>query len=207
MAVCVALFREQIIGLLLPIRIEVSPARPVMIAWAFTDSKDKRRKIDAKHYRLDVTCLERGPAKHVEVLVTQVGRNGVRLDHWSPMALGWADDVTQGKEPFRKVLSKGTTRICDFLMMLKPGEDTRYFYDELKKGVDHLSGFRFDEKACVKIMTAVDPNGMPNVLEPGMYHLELEVAASNVEPKSHCFEVIITQWIDGRGHAVSIRKI
>jgi hypothetical protein len=152
-AVFVALFQDRLRIWLLRAKLEVRVEPGVSIPWG---------PISAHHFRLGVSAKGSIAAEFVEILITEIWMAGEQLTWWSPMALGWTD----GNESYRDRLSGNTTRLCDFIMMVRPGPGA--------KGVLAPDGFTraipdfdFGSRAGIRIMAARTPRGGLTALLPG----------------------------------------
>ncbi len=202
-AVIVALFQDRIRARLFRAHLDIDLVSGISIP--VSTGNLPLGRIPAHHFRFGIRC--RGPAegKSVEALVTELWQNGKRQDWWSPTALNWTDR----NEPFRHVLSPNTTRLCDFLMMLQPGERTEQLIQSLGGAARKPSEFSYISTACVMVKTSVDPNGLSNLLFPAKYVFALELAAANARPVKTFFEVEFSGiWTDGPDAAeISIRSV
>lgn len=196
-AVFVALFQDRLRTVLFRARLDVRVEPGISIPWGSTP---------AHHFRLGVTPRTSVAASFVEVLVTELWVGGQRATWWSPIALGWTDSPN---EPYRKVLSGNTRRLCDFLMMLQPRADVLGLLASGDITRPIPAGFNPSLQTCVKIMTAVNPNGGLNLLFPGKCILVLELSARNAKPTRRFFEIEFDgQWsTDPNGGVISIREV
>jgi hypothetical protein len=193
-AVLVALFQDRLRALLLRARLGVRIESGVEIPWGSNA---------AYHFRLGVSCEGAIAASLVELLVTEVWKNGQPFA-WSQMALRWTD----GNAARREVLSGGTTRLCDFLMVEQPGPQAEGWMlgpGGIKRQPEE---FNFRSQAFVRIMTSVDPNGRPNALLPSTYVIGLELSAENASPTKRFFEVTFDgRWEPDPAATVSLREV
>jgi hypothetical protein len=193
----VALFQDRLRMALFRARLDLYVRPGVSISWG---------TIPAHHFRLAVESRSVIAAQFVEIVVNDIWVDGKRASWWSPMALGWTD----GNESNRELLSGNTTRLCDFLMLVKPGNAAEEAVAPSGFKRPKPPGFDFDSRACLKLMTSVPyPNDTSNVLLPGSYTLGLELAAENYPPRSYFFAVEFDGgWSsDPEAGIVSIREL
>jgi hypothetical protein len=192
-AVLVALFKDEFL------RWRRKPKLRVSIKLASPDCQKTRltymvqkevitsETADCYYFRLWVENEGKTRAERVQVFASKLLRKKADgcfqdVDSFLPMNLRW----THSNEIFTEGISPEMGRHCDLGRIVDP---------ELRKNVgEDLPTLRADETVLALILE-VQPSTMSHLVAPGVYRLELRVAAANCLPASHTLELTITgKW-------------
>lgn len=93
-------------------------------------------------------------------------------------------------------------------MMFEPGPDSVAYLQTTPDFTRPIPRVDFQQETFAQIMTAVNPNGKPNVLFPSNYIVVLELSAANAKPVKKSIEVEFNgRWSSDPASCISIRKL
>lgn len=197
MAIIVALFKEEIVSLWrrpdLEARIKLSA--PDCHKTEMTRSANGRiiAKADCYYFRLWIKNTGSQRAEKVQVFVSKLFRRHadgsfVEDKSFLPMNLKWSHSqpFPIGPEIFADGISPQMGRHSDLGHIIDPKKQSS-FYSKLPDVTPGRTIFEFDLE--------IAPNTLSHLLPPGIYRLELKLAAANMTPKTKVIEINHTgQW-------------
>lgn len=199
LAVLAALLKEEIVRLwrrpkiTAVIRLEAPDCHKTELTWSNPASGQILARGWCYYFRLWVENNGRQPAERVQVFAAKLLRKHADAQFreeksFLPMNLVWSHT----KEIFKERISPGMGSHCDLGFIQEPSfrKQTR------------LAGARTlptvpDVKTVLVLDLEVKPNTLSDVLAPGVYRIELLLAAANARPKRKVLEITVTgDWFD-----------
>ena len=141
------------------------------------------------YFRVSIANTGNTEAREVEVFASSLGRkradgNFEEVPRFTPMNLVWA----HVGRPDLSILSPHIPKMCDLAHLFQPEHRRRFGHD--------LPGVA-DNQAILALDLQVEPNNKGHLVEPGIYHLALVVAAANTSPQKYTPEINFAgDWFD-----------
>ena len=201
LAVLVALFKDEILRWRrkpdLTIAAGLVPPHCHKTTMTYTDraSAQMFRQVACYYLRIWVENVGKTRAERVQVYVSKLLRRSAdgsfkEVEAFLPMNLRWShgQQVSGPPEVFAEGISPGMGKHCDFGHVLDP---------KSRKDVGHdLPGVAADQTILV-LDLEVPPATLSHLVPPGVYRLELRVAAANCAPVTKAIELTITgKWFE-----------
>jgi hypothetical protein len=201
LAVLVALFKDEILRWRrkpdLTISASLTPPNCHKTTMTYTDraSAQMYRKVACYYLRIWVENIGKTRAERVQVYVSKLLRRSAdglfkEVQAFLPMNLRWShgQQVSGGPEVFAEGISPGMGKHCDLGHVLDP---------KFRKDVGHdLLGVA-DDQTILVLDLEVPPATLTHLVPPGVYLLELRVAAANCSPVTKRIELTITgKWFE-----------
>jgi hypothetical protein len=201
LAVLVALFKEEIVRLWrrpkLHVRIKLSaPDCHKTIMTAFNPKTGALiDNADCYYFRLWIENIGNQRAEKVQVFISKVSRrhaDGSFFEDKSflPMNLRWSHSQSSnlGPEIFAEGISPHMGKHCDLAHMLDPKK--RAIFGISLKNIPQ-------DKTILEYDLEIAPNTLSHLAPPGIYRIELKLAAANMEPITKTIEINHTgDWHD-----------
>lgn len=196
LAVLVALFKDEFL------RWRRKPELRVSIALASPDCHkttlnyrvtDSYRAADCYYLRIWVKNVGKTRAEQVQVFAEKLVKRHAdgsfkKVESFLPMNLRWAhgQQGKDGPEIFAEGISPEMGKHCDLGHIVDPKHRKNVGYDLPALG---------DNDTVLALDLEVKPNTMSHLIPPGVYQLELRVAAANCSPVNHNLEITVTgKW-------------
>jgi hypothetical protein len=199
LAVVVALLKEEIIRLwrrpklTASIRLEAPDCHKTELAWINPNSGQVVARGWCYYFRLWVENKGKQPAERVQVFAAKLLRrhaDGIFREEKSflPMNLVWSHT----HEIFKERISPNMGSHCDLGFIQEPS-----FRTQIALAGGRTLANVTDDKAIFALDLEVKPNTLSDLLAPGVYRLEVLVAAANAGPKRKVLEITLTgNWFD-----------
>ena len=197
LAVIVALFKEEIIRIWrrpeLNARIRLSSPDCHKTEMIRRDSSSIIHRTDCYYIRLWIENIGNQHAEKVQVFVSKLFRRHadgsfVEEKSFLPMNLRWihSQQPPFGPEIFAEGISPQMGKHCDLGHILDPKNRTSF-------GIQ-LPNVPSD-KTILELDLEAAPNTLSHLISPGIYRVELKIAAANVEPITKTIELNHTgEW-------------
>jgi len=206
LAVLVALFKDEILRWRrkpdLTISAALTPPNCHKTTMTYTDraSTQMYRKVACYYLRIWVENVGKTRAERVQVYVSKLLRRSAdgsfkEVEEFLPMNLRWAHGQQESPEIFAEGISPGMGKHCDFGHVLDP---------KFRKDVGHdLPAVAADQTILV-LDLEVPPATLSHLVPPGVYQLQLRVAAANCAPVTKAIEFTITgKWFEDQAKMFS----
>lgn len=157
---------------------------------------------DCYYLRVWVANVGKTRAERVQVFASKLFRRRAdasfkEVEAFLPMNLRWAHGhrASGGPEIFAEGISPGMGKHCDLGHVVDP---------KLEKEVgEDLPGIAADH-AILALDLEVPPASLSHLIPPGVYRLELRVAAANSAPQPKAIELTITgKWFEDQAQMFS----
>lgn len=156
---------------------------------------------EAPSYYFRVSVTNHGPAEasNVELFAVALRRKRAdgtfqNVERFTPMNLCWAH--FHPRAIFLPVLSPSMPKMCDLAHIIHPSHAPNLGHElpGVPSGTPLLA---FDLQ--------VEPNMKGHLAEPGIYHLDLVLAASNFSPQKYTLEISFPgHWIDDESRMLEV---
>jgi len=190
-ATLTALFKDEIatvwrkpkLDLKVRLRVPDCVLMPTLVRYQL-DSEELEWRGNMYFFRLWIKNTGNRPAERVQVYVQSISYeiDGERsaVSDFIPMNLRWANSIEPNKPTIFETLNPSMGKHCDFGSVSPTTNPTQSPRDGMSPG-----------QSTFNLWTEVFPSNRGHELRPGKYLLELQVAASNVEP---CTFVLSLDW-------------
>lgn len=154
------------------------------------------------YLRIWVENVGRTRAEQVQVFATKLCRRNAdgsfkEVEHFLPMNLRWAHGQQGTHEPeiFADGISPKMGKHCDLGRVVDP---------KYRKDVEDDLPTLATEDTVLALNLEIQPSTLSHLVPPGIYRLELRVAAANCPPVSHTLEITITgKWFSEQARMFS----
>ena len=150
---------------------------------------------DCYYLRMWVTNVGKTRAERVQVFASKLSRQSAdssfkEVEAFLPMNLRWAHGQQAGNVPeiFAEGISPMMGKHCDLGHVMDP---------KFRKDIgEDLAGVP-DDQTILSLDLEIKPNTLSHLITPGVYRLELRVAAANSAPVTKVIEITITgKWFE-----------
>ncbi len=208
LAVLVALFKDELLHWWrkpeLRVSIELASPDCEKTTLTYQAQKIPITQISAECYYLRIWVKNVGKtrAEQVQVFAAKLSRRNAdgsfkEVEHFLPMNLRWAhaQQGARGPEIFAEGISPKMGKHCDLGHVIDPK-----FRKDLGYDLPTLAA----DDTVLALDLEVQPNTLSHLVEPGVYRLELRVAAGNCLPVNHTLEITITgKWFSDQAKMFS----
>jgi hypothetical protein len=208
LAVLVALFRDEILRLWrkprLTALIALAPpdCHKIPLTYIAHDPVVTYKSADCYYLRLWVQNDGKIHAERVQVFAAKLLRRSAdgsfkEVDAFLPMNLRWAhgQQASGGPEIFAEGISPGMGKHCDLGHLVDPK-----FRRDVREDLPDVP----TNETILALDLEVQPNTLTHLIPPGVYQLQLRVAAANCPPVPKTIELTITgKWFAGEAQMFS----
>jgi hypothetical protein len=200
LAVLVALFKDEIVRLLrrpkldATIRLGAPDCHKTQMTVYNSKTGEIVASADCYYLRIWVENMGGIRAEDVQVFVAKLLRRHADgsfkvEEQFLPMNLRWAHSQrAKGPEIFAEGISPQMGKHCDLGHILQPA-----FRQNLQQTLSDVP----EDQTILELDLEVAPNTMSHMIRPGVYRLELKIAAANARPVTKTLEINLTgQWFD-----------
>jgi len=208
LAVIVALFREQLVRiwcrpkLQAIVRLSAPDCHKTQMTLSNQQTGAVIDRADCYYFRLWVENTGNKRAEKVQVFVSKLFRchadgSFVEDKSFLPMNLRWSHSQLQPFVPeiFAEGISPQMGKHCDLGHIIDPSKRTSFGVN--LPSVPH-------DKTILELDLEIAPNTLTHLVPPGIYRVEMKLAAANVEPETKIIEINHTgDWYSDEGKMFS----